>query len=73
MTVDGNAVKDEFKNLVEELKKENFSENGKLSVVLKDGNLIINGKQQPEAMLEKLQPFLKDKKKVNFSIDINEK
>ncbi len=73
MTVDGNAVKDEFKNLVEELKKENFSENGKLSVELKDGNLFINGKRQPDGMLEKLQPFLKDKKKVNFSIDINEK
>ena len=73
ISVEGNEVKDEFKNLIEELKKENFSENGKLSVELKDGNLIINGKQQPNAILEKLQPFLKDKKKVNFSIDINEK
>ena len=73
MTVDGDAAKDEFKDLVDELKKENFSENGKLSVELKDGNLVINGKQQPDAVLQKLEPFLKDKKKVNFSINIDEK
>jgi K(+)-stimulated pyrophosphate-energized sodium pump len=73
LAINGNSIENELKGLVEELKKENLSENGKLCVELKDGNLLINGKQQPDEMLKKLQPFLKDKKKLDFSINVDEK
>jgi K(+)-stimulated pyrophosphate-energized sodium pump len=73
LELDGKSMEDELKGLVDELKKESFVENGKLSVELKDGNLIINGKQQPEEVLKKLTPYLNEKKKINFSINVDEK
>ncbi|HLK27832.1 MAG TPA: sodium-translocating pyrophosphatase [Puia sp.] len=73
MTLDDKSFDEGLQGLVEELKKEKFSENSKLSVELKDGNLLINGKPQSAEELKKLEPFLKDKKKINFSINVDEK
>ncbi|HVM88766.1 MAG TPA: sodium-translocating pyrophosphatase [Puia sp.] len=73
LTINGNNADDELGGLVAELKKENIVENGKLSIQLQDGKLIINGKPQTDEMMKKLQPYLKDKKKINFSVNVDEK
>ncbi|MBS1934040.1 MAG: sodium/proton-translocating pyrophosphatase, partial [Bacteroidetes bacterium] len=65
--------KDELKDLIDALQKDNFSENGKLSVEYKKGELTINGKKQPEDVLRKYQQYISSKKDFNFSIEVNQK
>ena len=47
--------------------------NGNLSVEVKDGSLFINGKKQPENILQKYEKFIGQKKEINFSIKVDEK
>jgi hypothetical protein len=71
--LNGKPIEDDLKGLFDELKKEDFVQDGKLSINLSDSVLIINGKQQPDELLEKLSPYLKNRKKIKFSINLDEK
>ena len=62
-----------LKELVDVLQKDNFSENGNLSVDYKNGELTINGKKQPDDVLKKYASYLDAKKDFNFSIKVNQK
>ena len=73
LTINGHNAEDELKGFVEELKKDNLDDKGNLSVELKDGNLFINGKKQPEDILQKYEKFIGQKKELNFSIKVDEK
>lgn len=70
LTINGRNAEDELKAFVEELKKDN---KGNLSVELKNGSLFINGKKQPQEVLNKYEKFIGAKKEINFSINVNEK
>ncbi|MBS1947729.1 MAG: sodium-translocating pyrophosphatase [Bacteroidetes bacterium] len=63
LNLDCNDVRNEFKRLGEDLKKEGFADNRPLSVELQGGGLVINGKPQPTGTLQKLDPYLKNIKK----------
>ena len=71
--MNGNDPKDELKKLIDALKADKMDNNGNLSVELKNGALIINGKSQPADVLKKYSQYLDGKKDLNFSINIEEK
>ncbi|MEO5685338.1 MAG: sodium-translocating pyrophosphatase [Chitinophagaceae bacterium] len=73
ISMNGNDPKDELKKLVDALKADNMDVNGNLSVELKNGDLLINGKKQPAEILQKYSQYLGEKKDLNFSINIEEK
>jgi len=73
LTINGQNAEDELKGFVDELKKDNMDHNGNLSVEVKDGSLFINGKKQPENILQKYEKFIGQKKEINFSIKVDEK
>ena len=66
------ATGDDFKALIEAVKKDGFQVEGKLSVELKDGKLIINGKEQDAATLAKYQALFNGKNQLNISINEQE-
>jgi len=73
ISMDGTDAKDELKKLVDALKADKMDDHGNLSVELKNGELIINGKKQPSDILKKYEQYLGEKKELNFSIKIEEK
>ena len=73
ISINGNNQADDAKGFIDQLQKDNMSENGNLSVIWKDGQLSINGKQQSPETLNKYNQFLNDKKDFNISIKVNEK
>ncbi|SRR5579871_4298489 len=73
LTINGNKAEEEFKDLIDALKKDKMDNNGNLSVEYNNGSLIINGKKQSEDVEKKYQEFFGDKKEFNFSIRIAEK
>jgi K(+)-stimulated pyrophosphate-energized sodium pump len=73
ISMNGNDPKDELQKLVNALKADKMDDNGNLSVELKNGELIINGKKQPADVLKKYSQYLTEKKDINFSINIKEK
>ncbi len=66
------ATGDDFKALIEAVKKDGFQVEGKLSVALKDGKLIINGKEQDAATLAKYQSLFNGKDQLNITINEQE-
>ncbi len=66
------ATGDDFKALIEAVKKDGFQVEGKLSVELKDGKLIINGKEQDAATLAKYQSLFNGKNQLNININEQE-
>ena len=63
------ATGDDFKALIEAVKKDGFQVEGKLSVALKDGKLMINGKEQDAATLAKYQSLFNGKDQLNININ----
>jgi K(+)-stimulated pyrophosphate-energized sodium pump len=63
------ATGDDFKALIEAVKKDGFQVEGKLSVELKAGKLIINGKEQDAATLAKYQSLFNGKDQLNININ----
>jgi K(+)-stimulated pyrophosphate-energized sodium pump len=63
------ATGDDYKALIEAIKKDGFQVAGKLMVELKDGKLSINGKEQDAATLAKYQSLFngKDQLKININ------
>jgi K(+)-stimulated pyrophosphate-energized sodium pump len=65
------ADNDNLQSLIEAIKKDGLSQDGNLSIELKDGKLQINGKEVDAAKAASYAPFLKGKE--NFQITINSK
>ena len=63
------ATGDDYKALIEAIKKDGFQVEGKLSVALKDGKLMINGKEQDAATLAKYQSLFNGKDQLNININ----
>ncbi len=62
---------DQFKALIEAVKKDGLSTDGNVSINLKDGILSINGKEQPADVVKKYASYFNGQK--SFSITINNK
>ena len=73
ISINGNDPKDDLQKLVDALKADKMDDNGNLSVELKNGELVINGKKQSAEVLKKYVQYLGEKKDLNFSIKIDEK
>jgi hypothetical protein len=73
MTINGNDAGTELQKLVDALKADKMDDKGNLSVELKNGEFIINGKKQPDEILKKYKQYLDGKKELNFSINIQDK
>jgi K(+)-stimulated pyrophosphate-energized sodium pump len=73
ITMNGNNAENELQKLVDALKADKMDNKGNLSVELKNGELIINGKKQPAEILKKYEQYLGGKKNLNFSINIEDK
>jgi K(+)-stimulated pyrophosphate-energized sodium pump len=56
--------------LISALQKDKMIQGDHVSIVVKDGDLFINGAKQPEEVIEKYKPFIDRKRNVNLSIDI---
>ena len=68
---DADKVSD-FNAFIEALKKDHFVENGRIAVAYNDHQLVINGKAQTQATLDKYAQYL-HKGDQNFSIEEEEK
>jgi K(+)-stimulated pyrophosphate-energized sodium pump len=66
------ATGDDYKALIEAIKKDGFQVAGKLAVELKNGKLIINGKEQDAATLAKYQALFNGKDQLNININEEE-
>jgi K(+)-stimulated pyrophosphate-energized sodium pump len=66
-----NTNDESFSDLVKAIKQDGLATGTNLSLQLKAGKLFINGKEQPEDVQKKYQPFFNGQK--NFEIDINTK
>lgn len=64
-----NAGEDDFKSLVEALKKDGLAAEGKLSIEYKDGKFSINGKEQPAETLKKYESYFNGKKSISITLD----
>lgn len=60
---------DDFKNLIDAIKKDGLATDGNISIELKDGKLTINGKEQSAETLKKYEVYLNGQK--NISIQLN--
>ncbi len=60
---------DDFKSLVDAIKKDGLATDGNISIELKDGKLSINGKEQSAETLKKYEVYLNGQK--NISIQLN--
>jgi hypothetical protein len=58
--------------LIEAIKKDGLSSDGKLSIELKNGIFSVNGKAVDTALAAKYAPFLKGKEKFNILINTQE-
>jgi K(+)-stimulated pyrophosphate-energized sodium pump len=63
------ADNDNLQSLIEAVKKDGLSKDGNVSIELKDGKLLINGKEVDSVKAATYAPFLKGKE--NFHITIN--
>ncbi len=66
------ATGDDYKALIEAIKKDGLAIAGKISIEFKEGKLQVNGKTLDEASTEKYAPFLKGKENFNIKIDSQE-
>lgn len=73
ISLNGNDAGQEMQKLIDALKADKMDENGNLSVELKNGELMINGKKQSADVIKKYEQYLGGKKDLNFSINIEEK
>jgi len=56
--------------LISALQKDRMIQGDHVSIVVKEGNLFINGIKQSEEVAEKYKSFIDRKKNVNLSVDI---
>ncbi|CAN5537280.1 sodium-translocating pyrophosphatase [soil metagenome] len=61
---------DQMNKLIAELKKDGLIADANIALELKDGKLIINGKEQPAEVLQKYSQYLEDGKNVNLDIQV---
>lgn len=61
---------DQMNKLIAELKKDGLIADANIAVELKDGKLIINGKQQPVEVLQKYSQYIEDGKNINLDIQV---
>lgn len=61
---------EQMNKLFAELKKDGLISGGDLSVELKEGKLMINGKEQPAAILERYSSYLKDGRKIDLKVNV---
>jgi K(+)-stimulated pyrophosphate-energized sodium pump len=67
LTVSGD---DQMSQLVAELKKDNLISGGDISVEVKDGKLIVNGKELSADVMEKYNKYLQNGKNIDMKVEV---
>jgi len=67
LTVNGD---DQMSQLVAELKKDNLISGGDISVEVKDGKLIVNGKELSADVMEKYNKYLQNGKNIDMKVEV---